>query len=86
MEIKYSKDAVKALQRMDKDLRLHIRDAIHGLTLTPPKGDIKPLAGRDKGIYRLRVGGYRVIYRYDRNGQMIILFIIDIGTRGDVYK
>ena len=65
MRIEYSKDAAKALQRMEKSLRLRMRDAIEGLTETPPKGDIKPIQGYKDGRYRLRVGSYRIIYRYD---------------------
>ena len=40
MHVEYSKTAVKALQRMDKTLRNHIRKGIEGLTQVPPKGDI----------------------------------------------
>lgn len=86
MPIEYAKSAAKALQRMDKGLRHRIHDAIIGLTKTPPEGDIKPMQGFMDGRYRLRVGGYRVIYRYDNRGTMIVLFIIDVGARGDVYK
>ena len=86
MPIEYAKSAAKALQRMDKGLRHRIHDAIIGLTKTPPEGDIKPMQGFKDGRYRLRVDGYRVIYRYDNRGTMIVLFIIDVGARGDVYK
>ena len=86
MRIEYSKTAAKALQRMDKALRNRIHDAIIGLTKIPPEGDVKPLQGYRDGRYRLRVGGYRVIYRYDSQGTIIVLYIIDIGARGDVYK
>ena len=86
MRIEYSRMASKALQRMDKALRKRIRDAINGLTLTPPQGDIKPMRGKPDGYYRLRVGSYRVIYCYDHDGKMTIIIIIDIGSRGDIYK
>ncbi len=56
------------------------------MTKIPPEGDVKPLQGYRDGRYRLRVGVYRVIYRYDSQGTMIVLYIIDIGARGDVYK
>lgn len=56
------------------------------MTQTPPKEDIKPLEGNPPGRLRLRVGGYRVIYRYDENGRMIVLYVIDVGPRGDIYK
>ena len=86
MRIEYSRTAAKALQRMDRALRIRMRDAIEGLTQTPPKGDIKPMEGKPAGRYRLRVGGYRVIYRYDHDGVMTVLYILDVGPRGDIYK
>lgn len=86
MRIEYSKSAAKTLQKMEKGLRKHIHDAIQGLTLDPPQGDIRPMEGKPLGRYRLRVGGYRVIFRYDLDGTMKILYIIDVGPRGDIYK
>lgn len=86
MRVEFSKSAARAIQRMDKPLRNRIRVAIEGLTQTPPKGDIKPMEGKPEGRYRLRVGGYRVIYRYDRDGVMTVLYILDVGPRGDIYK
>ena len=86
MTIEYSKTAAKALQRMEKKLRNRIHEAIKGLTQQPPVGDIKPMEGKPAGRYRLRVGGYRVIYRYDEKGAMIILYVIDVGPRGDISK
>ena len=58
---------------------------ITGLTQKPPKGDIKPLSGYTDGRFRLRVGGYRVIYKII-NDAIEILYVIDIGVRGDIYK
>ncbi len=86
MRIEYSKSAAKALQRMDKKLRTAIHEAILGLTHNPPEGDIKPMQGYRDGRYRLRVGAYRVVYRYDDDGAMIVLYVIDVGPRGDIYK
>ena len=86
MQIEYSKSAAKAIQRMEKRLRLRIREAIERLTQNPPEGDIKHLQGFTDGRYRLRVGGYRVIYRYDSRGELIVLYVMDIGSRGDIYK
>ena len=81
MRIYYSNAALKVLKRMSADIRNHIMTRIQGLTSNPPVGDIKPLAGHP-GEYRLRVGGYRVLYEY-RDGA---LHIHNIGSRGDVYK
>jgi mRNA interferase RelE/StbE len=86
MEIRYSKAAAKALRRMDKALKTRIHAGILGLTETPPKGDIKAMQGFSDGRCRLRVGQYRIIYRYGQELELEILFIMDIGPRGDIYK
>lgn len=86
MEIRYDKAAIKYLQELPKKLRDSIRTAILGLTEQPPKGDIKPMQGYKDGRRRLRVGKYRVIYRYSQDGELDILIVIEIGSRGDIYK
>ena len=35
---------------------------------------------------RLRVGKYRIIYNYLPNGEIEILYIINVDSRGDIYK
>ena len=86
MEIRYSKAAVKAINTMDKATKARIHAGILGLTHKPPVGDIKPLQGYHDGRQRLRVGKYRIIYKYGLEMELEILHIIDIGSRGDIYK
>lgn len=86
MIIRYSKDALKFLTKLDKKSVTRIREAIHGLTLEPPVGDIKLMQGYTDNRKRLRVGSWRIIYRYGAESAVEILFIIDIGNRGDIYK
>lgn len=86
MVIRYSKDALKFLNKLDRKSVMRIRAAIQDLTLTPPKGDIKAMQGYSDDRRRLRVGSWRIIYRYDVENEIDILFIIDIGNRGDIYK
>ncbi len=45
--------------------------------------DIKKLTG-PSGLYRLRVGSYRVAYRVE-DGELLIL-VVKIGDRRDVYR
>lgn len=78
MEISYSKAAVKAIQGMDKPTKARIRAAIEKI----PAGDITPLEG-SKGSYRLRVGGWRILFSYPEYG---VILIEKVGPRGDVYK
>ncbi len=76
MEIHYSKQAAKFLKKQDAATRERIKKAINNL----PSGDVKKLQGSD--YYRLRVGAYRIIF--DKDG--IIIFIVKIDNRGQVYK
>ena len=76
-QISYSKKAVKFLKRQDLPSQKRLIAAISRL---PLEGDIKKLQGIDG--YRLRVGNFRVLFNV--NG--IIIDIIDIGNRGQIYK
>ena len=78
MNIEYTKQAQKAIARMDKPTKDRIREAIEKI----PDGDIVPLEGHDK-IYRLRVGNRRIIFTYPTNDTALIL---KIAPRGEVYK
>jgi mRNA-degrading endonuclease RelE of RelBE toxin-antitoxin system len=52
----------------------------------PPAGDIKVMQGLKDGTMRLRVGSWRVLYRYGEENALEILLVLDIGNRGDIYK
>ena len=86
MEIRYSKAAVKAINAMDKPTKTRIHMGIMGLTQKPPSGDIKLMQGFHDDRYRLRIGKYRIIYKFSLEMELEILHIIDIGSRGDIYK
>ena len=86
MEIRYSKDSIKFLKRLDKKSVQRIRNAIYGLTQNPPIGDIKQMKGFSDDRKRLRVGEWRIIYRYTKEFKIEILDVIEIGNRGDIYK
>jgi mRNA interferase RelE/StbE len=58
-----------------------ITKAIDGLEKEPPEGDIKELTD-DPGVFRLRVGGYRILYTGGNN----YIDIFKIARRGQSYK
>ncbi|MBP5719083.1 MAG: type II toxin-antitoxin system RelE/ParE family toxin [Abditibacteriota bacterium] len=78
MEIRYARAAVKVINALDRPTKQRIKKAVEGL----PKGDIKPLSG-SKGLYRLRVGDWRVVFSYPKENAVLIE---KIAPRGDVYK
>ena len=86
ISIKYSKDSLKFLSKLDKKSVARIREAISGLAQTPPIGDIKPMQGYTDGRKRLRVGAWRIIYKRTNENTVEIIFVINIGNRGDIYK
>ena len=87
MKIRYSKDALKFLSKQTKKTVGIIRGKINkNLTVRPPTGDVKDLQGYKDGRKRLVVGEWRIIFRYDEENKIEILEIIDIGSRGDIYK
>ena len=47
LTIRYSRDALKFLAKLDRKSVERIRNAITGLTQTPPIGDIKVMQGYD---------------------------------------
>jgi mRNA interferase RelE/StbE len=80
MNISYSKSSLKYLSKLEKKKRVNIVSAIDHL---PENGDIKKMHGVSiKDLYRLRIGEYRILFIW--NGSDIR--ILDVDTRGDIYK
>lgn len=79
-KIEFDKRAIKFISKQPKPQRERLFKAIYVL---PHSGDIKAMQGH-QGYYRLRVGDYRVIYTVDDN--VLIVRIVEVGNRGDVYK
>jgi mRNA interferase RelE/StbE len=77
MNVQYTKRAIKTLNRLDAVTKQRIREAINSI----PAGDIKPLVGAI-GANRLRVGGWRIIFKYVDNN---VLLVEKIASRGQAY-
>jgi mRNA interferase RelE/StbE len=76
-----SNSALKQYERLNEPTLSRITDAIDGLEKEPPEGDIKELTDRP-GVFRLRVGGYRILYTVEDN----YIDIFKIAPRGQAYK
>ncbi len=78
--------AEKQYLRLDRKTRARIRKALEGLEADKNPlfhKDVKPLAGELSGDYRLRVGGWRLLFMPDKTKK--IIFIYAILPRGDAY-
>ncbi len=69
------------LRSLPPEPKRRVRAALNGLEHW--QGDIKALRGELDGFYRLRVGGYRIVYRLT-TGEVIRLDYAD--TRDVVYE
>ncbi|WP_034746735.1 type II toxin-antitoxin system RelE family toxin [Halalkalibacter wakoensis] len=82
-QVTLSRESIKFLKKQEKAIQIRITNAIKGLTIHPPIGDIKPLKVRTKQL-RLRVGSFRIIFEVNHDEKMV--YILTIDNRGDVYK
>jgi mRNA interferase RelE/StbE len=74
--------AQKQIMKLDKKVIYLIKAAIASLADNPRPYGYKKLKGED--AYRIRVGDYRVIYEIDDN--IIIVTVVSVGHRKDIYK
>lgn len=83
-QIDYSRDAVKALKAMPRNLSLQVRGKIELLAAAPfaANNNVKKLVGRE--AYRLRVGDWRVIYEIE--GGRLVVRVLTVAPRGGVYQ
>ncbi|MEL4505326.1 type II toxin-antitoxin system RelE/ParE family toxin [Luteococcus sp. H138] len=83
-KIEYAPRAAKAMRRLDKPLARRIFDSVERLaTLDDPTDSCKALTGPMAGLWRLRIGDYRVILDI-RRGDVVIV-ALDLGHRSTIY-
>lgn len=80
--IEIYRSAQKQLARIERSAAQRIVDAIRGLASDPRPANVKKLAGRP--AWRIRVGDYRVIYEV--HDQRLVVLVIEIGHRREVYR
>lgn len=81
--VEFLKTAERELAALPKDLQRQIARKIDALRDNPRPPGVKLLYGEER-FYRLRVRDYRVIYTIEGRGLVIV--VIKIGHRKDVYK
>lgn len=83
-EIRYSKQAVKTRLKMPKAIGDKMDAELEKIAKDPAKyqGDWKRLKG--SAFWRLRVGDWRAVCDVVKNE--LIVYVLKIGSRGDVYK
>jgi mRNA interferase RelE/StbE len=76
----------KSVGDVDKKLQGRILSAISELSESPmaARGDtIKPLVGERKGLWRYRLGDFRLVYEPRDEEHLVVL--LEFGARGGIY-
>jgi mRNA interferase RelE/StbE len=82
---RFTTAAQRQLRAISRPDAMRILAALTALGDDPYRedADVKKLTG-PSGLYRLRVGSYRVAYRIN-DGELVIL-VVKVGDRRDVYR
>jgi len=81
--VKIKRSASKELKSVPRRDQRRIAIAIELLSENPFPANAKRLTGTN-GCYRVRVGDWRVVYEI--KNEKLIIFIVRIGHRKDVYR
>jgi len=82
-KVEWSRDALKDIKKLDKPMAARITQAIQMFSETG-EGDVKRLTNAG-GLYRLRVGTWRVLFRIV-HGEVRIMLVQGVLPRGEAYK
>ncbi len=85
-QLLFETDVKKQFSKLPKDTQSRILDYFEDRILTAPNPLIfaSSLSGEMEGLWRFRVGNYRVICNVDK-GKLIIVAVA-IGHRKEIYK
>ncbi|RLP10047.1 type II toxin-antitoxin system RelE family toxin [Propionibacterium australiense] len=83
-QLEYDPHVVRWLRKADRQTARRIRDALTAIIRTGnPRIRGKALTGRLAGLWRYRVGDYRLIC--DIRDTELIVLVLDVGARDHIY-
>jgi mRNA interferase RelE/StbE len=80
--VRWEPSALKELRSLPGDVARRIGRGVDRYARTG-QGDVRKLEG-DAGLYRLRIGDYRVIFEFEA-GHLVIV-VLRLGNRRDIYR
>lgn len=82
--VEFTPAAERDLSRLDTPIAQRVLKRLRWLAENIELIRPEPLVGPWKGVFKLRVGDYRVLYTYDRETHKIVVHLIR--HRREVYK
>jgi mRNA interferase RelE/StbE len=79
----FTKRGEKDLKSLPIEVKRAISKAINTKLLPNPDSALIPLKGKLKGIYKFRVGAYRILC--EKRSQTLVIIVVKIGYRKDIY-
>jgi len=84
--VEFDRDAARDLKRLDsaaqRAVLRFLRERV--ATTEDPRHFGKPLVGDMKGLWRYRVGDYRIVARIEDD--RLIVLVVTVGHRREVYR
>jgi mRNA interferase RelE/StbE len=84
--ISYVKSAVDDISELDSSAKRIIKKAIEEKLMVDPLKFGKPLRRNLSGLFKLRVGDYRIIYQVKENEVVVVVVVVKVGHRREVYE
>jgi len=85
-KIEWDSQALKDAKKLDRNARKKIVEYLEKRVLASqnPYQFGKPLKGNKAGIWRYRVGDYRILCQIE--DQVLVILVIAVGHRKDIYS
>ncbi len=83
--LEFDDDALKALNKLDKKWQIKILNSLEDIVkLKNPRLRGKALVGDKRGLWRYRVGDYRIICDFEN--ERLVILVLTVAHRSKVYR
>ncbi len=82
-KVEYAKGVAKDLRKLPKSVQRRALEIVEKIIAPDPHVG-KPLTGPYRGLWKFRLGDYRIIYSIEK--AKLVIFVLRIRHRKDVYQ
>jgi mRNA interferase RelE/StbE len=83
-QVTLTKAAARELRKLPVEAQRRIATVFNQLSAEPRPPGVEKLTDQGEDFYRVRTGNYRVIYQI--NDKELVVLIVSVGDRKDIYK
>ena len=81
-KVEYARGVAKDLKSLPKPVRERALETVESILAKDPHMG-RPLVGTYKGLWKYRIGDYRIVYSIEKD--RLVVFVLRIRHRKDVY-